>query len=96
MAGYRISPDNNLMGYLSKYTGSYVEFTLRFRDLRTGQDLPDAIENAGGGVWADDNRTVFYTRPNAALRSYRVYKHQLGSKAADPLIYEEKDELFTQ
>lgn len=95
MAGYRISPDNNLMGYLSNYTGSYVEFTLRFRDLRTGQDLPDAIENAGGGVWADDNRTVFYTRPNAALRSYRVYKHQLGSKAADPLIYEEKDELFS-
>ncbi len=95
MAGYSISPDNRIMAYLSNFTGSYVEFTLRFRDLQTGQDLPDVIENAGGGVWANDNRTVFYTRPNAALRTYRVYKHKLGSKAADPLIYEEKDELFS-
>ncbi len=95
LAGYRISPDNRTMAYASNYTGSYVEFTLRFRNLESGKDLPDVIENAAGGVWANDNKTVFYTRPNAALRPYRVYKHKLGSKAADALIYEEKDELFS-
>ncbi|MBX2927733.1 MAG: S9 family peptidase [Saprospiraceae bacterium] len=95
LGGYRVSPDNNIMAYASNYTGSSVELTLRFRDLRTGQNLPDEIENTGGGAWADDNKTIFYTRRNEALRANRVYKHQLGSKAADPLIYEEKDELFS-
>jgi len=95
LAGYEISPDNRIMAYASNYTGSYVEFTLRFRDLTTGKDLPDVIENAGGGAWANDNVTVFYTRPNAALRTDKVFKHKLGSKAKDQLVYEEKDELFS-
>jgi oligopeptidase B len=95
LAGYSVSPDNRLMSYASNYTGSYVEYTLRFRDLQTGKDLPDVIENAETGAWANDNRTVFYTRPNAALRSYRVYRHTLGAGAEDALIYEEADDLFS-
>ncbi len=94
LAGWSISPDNRLMAYASNYTGSYVEFTLRFRDLQTGKDLPDVIENASPAAWADDNQTVFYARPNAALRSDRIFRHTLGSKASDALVFEEKDELF--
>ncbi|MFN4145358.1 MAG: S9 family peptidase [Runella sp.] len=93
--GYEISDDNNVAAYVSNTTGSYAEYELRFRDLRTGQDLPDVIKRMGGSMaWAADNKTVFYAVPNAALRSHKIYKHTLGSKSPDVLVYEEKDELF--
>lgn len=96
MGGYEISDDNNIMAYVSNTTGSYAEYELHFRDLRTGKDLPDAINRMGGSMaWAADNKTVFYSVPNAALRSHKIFKHVLGSMSKDELVYEEKDELFS-
>ena len=46
-------------------------------------------------AWAADNKTVFYSVPNAALRSHKIFKHVLGSTSKDELVYEEKDELFS-
>jgi oligopeptidase B len=93
--GFEISDDNNIAAYVSNATGSYAEYELRFKDLRTGQDLPDLIKRMGGSVaWAADNKTIFYNVPNAALRSHKIFKHVLGSTAKDELVYEEKDELF--
>ncbi|MBC7890747.1 MAG: S9 family peptidase, partial [Sphingobacteriaceae bacterium] len=94
-AGSDVSDDNSLMAFASNFTGSYAEFTIRFKDLRTGQFLPEKIEKAAGSfTWAADNKTLFYTTANAALRSNKVFRHTLGSTGPDPLIYEEKDELF--
>jgi len=95
LAGLEVSPDNKVMAYLSNYTGSYADFSLRFRDLATGKDMPDFVESAAGMAWASDNQTVFYVTPNEALRPYRLYKHKMGTKAKDQLLYEEKDELFS-
>lgn len=95
MGGYEVSDNNNIAAYVSNTTGSYAEFELRFRDLQTGKELPDVISRMGGSLaWAADNQTVFYSVPNAALRSHKIYKHVVGSKAKDELVYEEKDELF--
>jgi oligopeptidase B len=92
--GYDVSDDNSIAAYISNKTGSYAEYELRFKDLKTGKDLPDAILKMSGNMtWAADNKTVFYGVPNAALRSYRIYKHVLGTKK-DELVYEEKDEQF--
>ncbi|MFN3850803.1 MAG: S9 family peptidase [Spirosomataceae bacterium] len=93
-AGFEVSPDNKLMAYLHNFTGSYAEFTLKFKDLTTGKDLPDVLDKCDGFTWANDNKTVFYVVPNKSLRPYRIYKHVLGSKK-DELIYEEKDERFS-
>jgi len=95
MGGFETSDDNNIAAYVSNTTGSYAEYELRFKDLRTGKDLPDVIERMGGSMaWAADNKTVFYAVPNEALRSHKVFKHVLGSTGKDKLVYEEKDELF--
>lgn len=95
MGGYDVSDDNTTAAYVSNTTGSYAEFELRFRDLRTGKDLPDVIARMGGSMaWAADNKTVFYAVPNQALRSHKIFKHVLGSTAKDELVFEEKDELF--
>ncbi|HKQ63246.1 MAG TPA: S9 family peptidase [Candidatus Polarisedimenticolaceae bacterium] len=72
-------------------------YTLRVKNLTTGQELADTIPDVTGNVtFANDNKTLFYTKQDpATLRSYRVYRHVLGSDPAkDELIYEEKDETF--
>ncbi|AEE52381.1 S9 family peptidase [Haliscomenobacter hydrossis] len=90
----QISPNNRLIAYSTNYTGSYVKFTLHFRDLEKGKDLPETLEDVASFVWANDNRTLFYTIPDEALRSYRLYRYELGSGRPAELLYEEKDQLF--
>ncbi|MFT5970401.1 MAG: oligopeptidase B, partial [Flavobacteriales bacterium] len=73
------------------------EYTVHFKNLKTGEMYADKIESTTGGVsWANDNKTVFYSRKDPiTLRSYRVYKHTLGTDVSkDELVYEEKDDTF--
>ncbi|MCB0765536.1 MAG: S9 family peptidase, partial [Flavobacteriales bacterium] len=43
-----------------------------------------------------DDRTVFYTRMDHTLRSYRVYRHIMGTDpATDVVLFEEKDPAFS-
>ena len=96
VAGVQVSSGNNLVAYAVDTVGRRL-FTIRFRDLTTGRDLPDAIPNVTSNVaWARDNRTLFYTQQDRnTLRWYRVYRHVLGSPATrDSLVYEEPDETF--
>lgn len=97
VGGRSVSTNNNLLAF-SVDTVSRREYTLQFKDLTTGEILADRIpETTGGATWANDNRTVFYTKKDpVTLRSHRIYKHVLGTNAADDeLIYEEKDETFS-
>jgi len=97
IGGKSISPDNQLMVY-GVDTVSRRQYTLYFKDLKTGKLLGDVIENTtGSAVWANDNRTIFYTRKDpVTLRSFRIYKHVIGSPAEnDELVFEEKDETFS-
>ena len=71
-------------------------FTLRFKDLSTGEDLEDRIEDTGGNfAWARDNRTVFYTIVDENHRPSKVLRHVLGTAVADDVVvFEEKDPGF--
>ena len=93
---YSISTNNKLMAY-SEDTLSRRIYTIKFKDLETGEMLPDIIENTTGGItWANDNKTVFYTRKDDSLRPFQIYKHKLGTDPAeDELVYEESDETFS-
>ncbi|MBW2464891.1 MAG: S9 family peptidase [Deltaproteobacteria bacterium] len=72
-------------------------YTLKFKNLTTGEMLPDEIPGtSGGAVWALDNQTVFYVKKEeGTLREYQVWRHTLGTDAAaDVLVYEEEDAEF--
>ena len=71
-------------------------YTLRVRDLATGDDLPDEIPGTYYGVeWAMDDATLFYTVLNDAKRPWRLYRHALGTKKSDDvLVHQEDDEAF--
>ncbi len=57
----------------------------------------DKIENTtGGSVWANDNKTLFYTKKDPqTLRSHKIYKHVLGTDASEDVeVFHEVDETF--
>ncbi len=95
-AGLDVSPDNALLAF-GEDTLSRRIYTLRFRNLETGEFLPDRIEGSTGALaWAKDNKTVFYTKQNpVTLRSDKIYKHMLGTPTSeDALIFDETDDTF--
>ncbi len=91
---YAVSPDGNLLAYSYDNTG-FRQYQLAVKDLRTGKTLVDHAERVGSVVWANDNKTIFYTQEDAvSKRQYRLYRHTVGTTGADALVYEEKDERF--
>ena len=95
VGGRSISPSNVLLAY-GQDTLSRRIYTVRFKNLETGKMLDDQIENTTGGiVWANDNKTVFYTRKDPSLRAYKIFRHTLGQPASsDKEIFHETDEMF--
>jgi oligopeptidase B len=93
VAAYAVSPDGNLLAYSTDNTG-FRQYVLAVKDLRTGKRLVDHAEKVGSVVWANDNKTLFYTVEDAAKRQYRLYRHTVGTAGPDDLVYEEKDERF--
>ncbi|GMU87754.1 MAG: oligopeptidase B [Ignavibacteriales bacterium] len=91
----QISPDNNIAAY-GVDTLSRRIYSIKFKNLSTGEHYTHEIPNTTGSVaWADDNTTVFYTVKDSTLRPYRIYRHRLGEDASkDELIYEETDPTF--
>ena len=94
VGAYRVSDDGSLLAYSTDSTG-FRQYTLRVKDLRTGELLPDRMEKVVSVTWAADGRTLFYTVEDHAKRSHRVLRHVLGTDPAkDPVVYEEADERF--
>jgi oligopeptidase B len=94
VAAFAVSPDGNQLAYSYDNTG-FRQFTLAVKDLRTGKTLADHAERVGSVVWANDNKTIFYTQEDAvSKRQYRLYRHTAGTNGEDPVVYEEKDERF--
>ena len=91
---FAVSDDGNLLAYTTDNTG-FRQYVLAVKDLRTGKLLPDHAERVGSVVWANDNKTIFYTVEDATTkRQYQAYRHTAGTSGSDKLIYEEKDERF--
>ncbi|WNJ19698.1 S9 family peptidase [Pontibacter sp. G13] len=96
VSGLKVSPDNQMLAFAEDKLSRRI-YTVRFKNLETGEILPDALPNATpGGAWASDNATFFYTTKNkTTLLPEKVWRHRLGSDAgADEMVYEETDPTF--
>ena len=87
---------DNYMAYSLDLKGSEY-YTIYLRDLRTGKNENDIIDNTSGGItWSLDNRSFFYSKLDKFHRPRQIFKHVLGTPIKeDKLIFEEKDETFT-
>ena len=96
LGGLNVSPDNALVAFSTDKV-SRRQYTLQVKNLETGEILSDIIHNTtGGSVWANDNKTLFYTKKDPiTLRSSTIFRHILGTDTSeDVAVYEEKDETF--
>ena len=93
---FDVSPDNRWLAYCDDTVGRR-QFTLRFKDLHTGQVLPDSVGNVESDLaWANDNRTVLYVEkdPDTLLGLF-VKQHVLGTHPRhDVLLFEQTDKTF--
>src|ERR1700694_3779477 len=94
--GWQISSGEDLLAVAVDTIGRRIA-SLRIKNLRTDELLPEVMEHVTGNMaWAEDNRTLFYTKHDSVtLRWNRIYRHVVGTPAsADQLVYEEKDDTY--
>jgi oligopeptidase B len=104
-----ITDDGRWLAYTTDTKG-FRQYTLRIKDLETGETLAGEVERVGSVVWAADNRgpqrqvsvagvenrTLFYTvEDEQQKRQYQLWRHVLGTThAEDVLVYQDDDERF--
>ncbi|MBX2816924.1 MAG: S9 family peptidase [Saprospiraceae bacterium] len=91
----RVSPTGEYLAF-GEDTVSRRIYSIRFKHLETSAFLEDVIANTTGSpVWANDGKTVFYTRRDDTLRPYKVYRHVLGTSTKEDVeVYHEEDETY--
>ncbi len=96
LGGLNVSRNNELAAFAVDII-SRRQFTIQIKNLKTGEIYPDLISNTNGGsVWANDNKTLFYTKKDpVSLRSYKIFKHVLGTdESEDVEVFHETDDTF--
>ncbi len=93
--GLEAEPGGQILAWAMDTDGS-EQFTIHFRDLETGADLPDAIPGTSGTfAWSTDRQTLFYLKLDDQQRPSSVWRHRLGADVADDvLVYDEPDPGF--
>ena len=89
-----ITDDGRWLAYSTDTTG-FRQYTLRIKNLETGETLADEVERVGSVVWAADNRTLFYTvEDEQQKRQHRLWRNCIQQSSGEVLVYQEDDERF--
>ncbi|PMC74851.1 S9 family peptidase [Brachybacterium sp. UMB0905] len=96
LGGFRPSPQHDLLAYAVDVAGD-ERFALEIKDLGSGEVIDQAVTGTGYGLaFSPDQQWLFYTRVDEAWRQHQIWRHRIGSDAAeDVLVIEETDEKFT-
>lgn len=87
------SPDDRLLAYSVDLTGAEA-FTLRFRDLDAGTDLPvELAPTVASGAWAADGTWFFTVVPDHLNRAHEVWRVQVHT-GERYLVHAEADRRF--
>lgn len=95
LGAFDVSPDGRWLAYSTDFTGD-ERFTLRVKDLATGELLPDEVPDTFyGTAWSADASVLFYVTVDDAWRPNRVWRHTLGTPSSeDVVVHQEDDERF--
>lgn len=95
LGAFDVSPDGRWLAYSTDFSGD-ERFTLRVKDLTTGELLPDEVPGTFyGTAWSADASVLFYVTVDDAWRPNRVWRHTLGTSASeDVVVHQEDDERF--
>lgn len=93
LGGAAVSPDHRLLAYLVDTSGAEI-FTLRIRDLDTGDETTVTERATYGLAWHTDASALLYLVPDDAWRPHELRRHVLGAEGEDELLLREDDERF--
>jgi oligopeptidase B len=96
LGAFDVSMDHRFAAW-SMDTAGDERYTLRIRDLATGADLPDRIEEVShaGVAWSRDGQWLFYVTPDPQERPATVWRHRVGTPHSDDVcVFDETDERF--
>ena len=89
-----LSPDHQYIAYTVDTTGA-ERYTLTIENINEHAFLPDTAYPVSDVVWAQDNKTMFYTIENESGRSDKIYRHVLGTdRKEDELLFQENDRAY--
>ena len=96
LGAFDVSFDHRRLAWSADTAGD-EHYTLRIRDLETGTDLADRIDDVAnfGMAWSHDGDWIFYLTLDDQERPDRVWRHRVGTATADDVcIFHEPDERF--
>src|SRR6478752_6386301 len=95
LGGSAVSPDATKLAYATDVVGD-ERYTVRVKDLTTGELLADEITGVmGGATWDRDGESFYYSTVDESWRPDKVWRHALGTaQADDELVFHEADERF--
>ncbi|MFT3716782.1 MAG: S9 family peptidase [Gordonia sp. (in: high G+C Gram-positive bacteria)] len=94
LGAFSVSHDGHWLAYSVDLVGD-ERYTLRIKNLDTGELLPDVIEGtAGGATWSKDAKHLFYLTVDDAWRPDTVWRHDVGAGTDDVVVFNEPDERF--
>lgn len=88
---YSVSPDGKTLAYAVADGGSDWN-DVRFRDVATGQDLPDQLTRTRYAAlgWLADSSGFYYARypdhTGEAMREGQIFFHRMGTAQADDIL----------
>lgn len=92
LGGSSVSPDDRLLAYAVDVVGD-ERYTVRVKDLGTGEHLTDELTGVLGGVtWGGTPDHFYYTTIDESWRPDKVWRHRLGTpQSDDELVFHEPD-----
>ncbi len=88
---FEVSPNHKLLLWGTDVTGA-ERFSLKIRNLETGQDTDLPVSDASyGSAWAMDNETFFTVRSDESDRPFEIVRHSLDGSVASETVYSESD-----
>ncbi|MBD3751217.1 MAG: S9 family peptidase [Micrococcales bacterium] len=95
LGSFEVSTDATRLLYAVDTVGD-ERYTIRVRDLETGELLPDAIPDTfAGASFSPDGRHIVYTTVDEAWRPDTVWLHEVGTATSDDrTLFHEPDDRY--
>ena len=95
LGSFEVSNDGTLMLFGVDLAGD-ERYTIRVRNLVSGEELPDVIEGTfAGATFSPDGRFIVYSTVDDAWRPDTVWLHELGTSVTDDVkLFHEPDERY--
>jgi oligopeptidase B len=94
LGSFDVSADGTRLAWAVDTTGD-ERYLLRVRDLETGRDLDDRVEDtAPGAVFDATGEWIFYPTVDEAWRPDTIWRHRVGTTGDDVVVMTEPDERY--